>query len=460
MMRDPGTPNEVKLAGFANVLYDEWKKANPDRDLDPKTESARCLNLTYSRVSRDGPGQDDEESNHSTVWSSASKLLLLKVGTRVEELLRNRAAPSQAKAEDFGNLLQSEWKKEAHHYRAGVESVRSLVMMYTRLQREGLIKEEVNDDSEPRIITATWTPKHNRVLHDCMEKFSDLAVSAGLTAYKDCVIKSWRAKFSKSSISDEMLWTKVTDLSMSDDSQLHSLVKPEPKPEVIELDDIKHVKRRASSVSSAESHAPAISNSGHIAWNIAAIRSLFEAHRQAQEEIKYSAPKRSQLSTLVQANFLKSFPNCTLAPSILMAKLFSFKTSQSKGLLDLKMMPAEPVPVVKVSSQPVPDKIMPQVQFHTKVEPKEEPSSSSRSKSLIFRTWTQAMIDDMLSTRKTALSLKKKRSEEDPSDSLPMTEIWYEEFMKLQPGNFKNAKFYEILNALIPMFFILSTVEI
>ena len=310
-------------------------------------------------------------------------------------------------------------------------------MMYTRLQREGLIKEEVNDDSEPRIITATWTPKHNRVLHDCMEKFSDLAVSAGLTVYKDCVIKSWRAKFSKSSISDEMLWTKVTDLSMSDDSQLHSLVKPEPKPEVVELDDIKHVKRRASSVSSAESHAPAISNSGHIAWNIAAIRSLFEAHRQAQEEIKCNAHKRSQLSTLVQANFLKSFPNCTLAPSILMAKLFSFKTSQSKGLLDLKMMPAEPVPVVKVSSQPVPDKIMPQVQFHTKVEPKEEPcSSSSRSKSLIFRTWTQAMIDDMLSTRKTALSLKKKRSEEDPSDSLPMTEIWYEEFMKLQPGNF------------------------
>jgi hypothetical protein len=56
-----------------------------------------------------------------------------------------------------------------------------------------------------------------------MEKFANLAVTSGLAVYRDGVIKSWRAKFTKSSISDAMLWRKITDLSVSGGDQVSIL---------------------------------------------------------------------------------------------------------------------------------------------------------------------------------------------------------------------------------------------
>ena len=421
MMRDQGTPNEVKVTGFANMLWEEWKKANPDRELDSKTESARCLNLTYSKVGKDGPGQDDDEFGgyEKPGWTTSSKLLLLKVGQRVEEMLQNPTTPNEIKLEGFGSLLQSEWKKLDHPNGSGSETSRSLSMMYTKLQKEGLIAEEPNEDSEPKVIMATWTPKHNRVLQDCMEKFADLAAVDGLSSYRSCVIKSWRAKFSKSSISDAMLWRKMNDLSLSDVSQLHNLVKGEP--ELIDLDDI-NVKKEPSVATSSTS------DKGQMVWNTRAIRDMFEVHRKAKEELSSikSTKCRPQLSNLVHSNFVRLHPNCQLAPSILMAKLFSYKTSQSKGLLDIK--PTQKETTVEI-----------QQTVETNVPPKVKAESSAKSKNLVFRTWTQTMIDDMMSTRKMALIKKKKRLEADPTDALPMAEIWYEEFMKLQP-DYKSTK--------------------
>ncbi len=281
---------------------------------------------------------------------------------------------------------------------------------------------------------ATWTPKHNRVLQDCMEKFSDLALTAGLTAYKDSVIKSWRAKFTKSSITDAMLWRKITDLSTGEDSQVHSLVRS-VKTEAIDFHNeaFKREPFGASSVSSVDSSGP---NEGQMVWNIVTIRNLFEAHRKAQEEIvAIPSHQRPQLSNLVHANFIKLHPNCQDVPSILMAKLFSYKSSQSKGLLDLKMTPND-----NASSTVVGDTKSIQVVGGEEAAGavlKEE--TKKKSKSLIFRTWTQAMIDDMMSTRKVAMAKKKKRLEQDHADTLPMTEIWYEEFMKLQP-EYKSTK--------------------
>ena len=305
---------------------------------------------------------------------------------------------------------------------------------FAGLKLEEPNKDELQDD-EPRVIMATWTPKHNRVLHDCMEKFSDLALSAGLAVYKDCVIKSWRAKFTKSSITDAMLWRKITDLSTGEDSQVHSLVrsvKSEPKHEAIDFHDeaFKQEPLGASSVSSVDSSGP---NEGQMDWNVVAIRNLFEAHRKAQEEISaIPSKRRPQLSNLVHTNFIKMHPNCCLVPSILMAKLFSYKSSQSKGLPDLKMTHNEDIPaaVADMKSVQAQREGTPPVVF------KEE---TKKSKSLVFRTWTQAMIDDMMSTRKVAMAMKKKRLEQDHTDALPMTEIWYEEFMKLQP-DYKSTK--------------------
>ena len=54
----------------------------------------------------------------------------------------------------------------------------------------------------------------------------------------------------------------------------------------------------------------------------------------------------------------------------------------------------------------------------------------------VLRTWTQEMIDNMLKTRKLALT---KRKEQGKSDMHNLTELWYEEFLKLHP-DYKSSK--------------------
>ena len=48
----------------------------------------------------------------------------------------------------------------------------------------------------------------------------------------------------------------------------------------------------------------------------------------------------------------------------------------------------------------------------------------SNSRDLVFRTWTQEMIDNMLITRNTAVA--KKKEEKGGETGLNMTDIWYE----------------------------------
>ena len=44
MLQIPETPNELKLKGFANCLYEEWVKEHPN-----SPENSRSLNMMYSR---------------------------------------------------------------------------------------------------------------------------------------------------------------------------------------------------------------------------------------------------------------------------------------------------------------------------------------------------------------------------------------------------------------------------
>ena len=415
MMRDQETPNEIKLLGFPSMIYEEWKKANPNRDLDPKLESSRYLNLLYSRIVRDGPGLEDEDEK-VTSWTAMSKMLLLKIGQKVEETLRNQS--DEVRLEGFQNLLVSEWRKQRHPNGSGSESARSLSMMYNRLQREGLkLQEDPGGDSEPKTIMATWTPKHNRILLTCMDEFTHLAASSELVAYKESVIKSWRAKFTKSSISDAMLWRKIADLSVSTitGDQLTKAVKAEP--EVIDLEDV----RLDDSFSSAAK--------GEIVWNAIDVQNLFEVYGKAREEMSKFPPKtQPQLSDLVHANFVKLQPNCKLVPSVLLAKFFTLKTSKQFDNYHV----ATPTPSCSPSSSSISIK-KEEIPTNPKVE------ENRKSKNLILRTWTQSMIDDMNLTRKIALTKKKKRLEDNPSDSTPMAEIWYQEFMKLHP-EYKSTK--------------------
>ena len=53
---------------------------------------------------------------------------------------------------------------------------------------------------------------------------------------------------------------------------------------------------------------------------------------------------------------------------------------------------------------------------------------SGQKKDLVFRTWTQEMIDNMLKTRRMAIARKKRILETNPSDVINITDYWWEIF--------------------------------
>merc|ERR1712062_892529 len=83
------------------------------------------------------------------------------------------------------------------------ESSRSLNMMYSRLLRQ-------DDPQELTTIYATWTPKHNGVLKDCLEH-NPRSENESDQLFLARIAKSWRSKFPKSSVTDEDLIKKIVD---------------------------------------------------------------------------------------------------------------------------------------------------------------------------------------------------------------------------------------------------------
>ena len=125
---------------------------------------------------------------------------------------------------------------------------------------------------------------------------------------------------------------------------------------------------------------------GQMNWNKLAITDLLDCHKSAQLEHKNLAQeKRTKLSSLVHAKFTGLHPYCKLSPAILMTKCYTWKSAIEKGtyaIVDNKPPTAAPAKVKR-----------------------------SASKDLVFRTWSQEMIDNMVKTRKMAL-VKKKEQED------------------------------------------------
>ena len=75
--------------------------------------------------------------------------------------------------------------------------------MYSRLLRQ-------DDPQELTTIYATWTPKHNGVLKDCLEH-NPRSENESDQLFLARIAKSWRSKFPKSSVTDEDLIKKIVD---------------------------------------------------------------------------------------------------------------------------------------------------------------------------------------------------------------------------------------------------------
>ena len=420
MLQEKGTPNEVKLEGFANILHMEWRKVQKATNGTKQDVSARAINMMYSRLLR-----ENDPGLHSTNTSVGHQQISINTDDSFEDL-----------------------------------------------------------DSR---ITATWTPKHNRVLRECMEgKFSDADKQDGPISHRvftDRIIKQWRNFFPKSSISDDDLSRRISDSMFNQEaafasSEANETIGKEMSSDV-KTDNLKDEKiildssststltgSQTNITSSQEDTSQLPNEKGQMIWNKQAIIDLFKAHFEATKDSKIKEVHTRNISKavsfLLHKYFTKSYPHCRLSTAILFAKYYKLKEEFIAGKLGISLPAFLETNSDASSSHKVEEGMTSQENqpngeahvhypfssisnlngelqhsLHTDSSPM--PKKLKAVRDLVFRTWTQEMIDDMLKTRKIAISKKKKRSEKNPYDPITITDLWYDEFLKYHP-DYKSTK--------------------
>ena len=235
------------------------------------------------------------------------------------------------------------------------------------------------------------------------------------------IVKSWRSKFPKSSVFDDDLIRRIKDLLIAKENNEELSFEPMAKRPKMMINATK--KEPMDNTDFDQEHVRKPNSKGQMNWNQIAIQDLINCHAAAQAEHKVlviNANAKCKLSELLHAKFTALHPYCKLSPALLMSKCYNYKSAIEKG--DVIMEIANPG---DKTSTPVEQVMQP-----AKVK-------RSASRDLVYRTWSQDMIDDMLKTRKIALDRKK--IEDLRNKDFNMTDFWYEEFLKLQP-DYKSSK--------------------
>ena len=447
-------PTSTFTSNNLSVHFWTWRKQQA------KTNGTHRRRAAASPPNHHHRHQDEDNAATGTKngvgkWSRDMKKQLLEIGNKVETLLQAPDTPNDVKLEGFSNVLYQEWKKSFQpppnsKVEIGNTSSRAVNMMYSRLLREGLGEPEELNESK---IYATWTPKHNRVLKECIENQVCLHKASNSVIlehpFTGAVIRNWRKKFPKSSIANDDLTRRMKEALATDEfadievepvqDQTHVVEEPPQRDASTEPQPVAHRK----SVDSVESFDGSLEGrvpnaKGQLVWNQQSITDLFQSYFNGSFKFKENQNDALPLSHYVHAAFTDLYPFCKLSAPLLMAKYYHWKTQFEEGQLDFTLpdfqrnteAPAElernGMPLEDIKTKPAAAK------RKSKPEPK-------AAKELVFRTWTQDMIDDMLKTRKMAIARKKKILESNPSDIINITDYWYDEFVKLHP-DYKSTK--------------------
>ncbi len=463
-------PNSTFTSNNLSVHLWTWRKQQQRMGKgDPMYDEAYSL-ADNSRPHAGGAAATSSStasSSSSTHWNSKLKLQLLELGRKVQASLSDPETPNEQKVLGFSNMLHEEWTKL--HPRRN-DTARALNMVYCRVIKEGVDLLDSVTSAKGEKKKSTWTPRCNRVLRECMDVQNSLS-PVSYSVYSQKVIEQWRRHFPKARESDETLKQRIADLTSSrDDLAAESAAAIPLLPSLNSTFNGKYtsISVRKVSTESNEKTEEAISaetvpeqnqgansitrapnSRGQMCWNKQTIRDLFQCHQigLAKRQRSLSAMSKKEapiLSTLVHEEFLKLHPYCKLTPAILMAKLYCWKNALNKGTLNLEMTPQDDFQVKQIKEE---------TELVLKKEPVEEASAPTTgfadvrqatnsnfnfSKDIVYRTWSQEMMDNLVKTRKLALARKQKLLEQGKLD-VQLLDIWYEEFLKLHP-DYKSTK--------------------
>ncbi len=458
-------------------------------------DTSRPLPASASSSSSSSAPSGSSSSSGSAHWNAKLKLQLLELGSKVQASLSDPETPNEQKVLGFSNMLHVEWCKL---YPRRSDTARALNMMHCRILKEGVdqLLEHVPSSSSSRgdRKKSTWTPRYNRGLRKCIDLQNSLSPVC-YSVYSLQVIEQWRKLFPEARESDFSLKNRIGDLICSRDdlaeeaaansssvswlaSLQHQHQQQQASSKRLTKVESKSVPARSDSNDSADkdksegppTKAPTVEQDqnlygitrapnarGQMCWNKQTIRDLFLCHQvgltlRQRSLVSMSKKDAPILSTLVHEEFLKLHPYCKLTPAILMAKLYCWKNAVNKGTLDLEMSPQDLAiaaaaeqkgKAVKKESPEEEECVTPAHSITATVESdhvikQAANNGSAVNKDIVYRTWSQEMMDNLVKTRKAAMAKKQKLIEQGKLD-VQLLDIWYEEFLVLHP-DYKSTK--------------------
>ncbi len=465
-------PNSTFTSNNLSVHLWTWRKQQQRLGKgDPMSEE---IQATTGGNSGRSNNYASSSSSSTPNWTTKLKLQLVDLGRKVQASLIDPETPNEQKVLGFSNMLHEEWLKL---YPKRSDTARALNMMYCRIIKDGADLLDYASSGKGEKGKSTWTPKYNRGLRECIDIQNSLD-PVSYSVYSQKVIQRWRKRFPKAKESDFSLKLRISDLiSSRDDLAADSVANNSSSflPDLFEgpskasrstanasevtptatkdstsndtgEEDAGDSLKGSTSIDQglAANLARAPNSRGQMCWNKQTIKDLFHCHQAGLAKRQKSLTSMSKkeapiLSTLVHEEFLKLHPYCKLTPAILMAKLYCWKNALNKGTLDLEMSAQDEIAAAKSVKQEL-ESEQPKADVSQSLSIKEVANSNaaSLSKDIVYRTWSQEMMDNLVKTRKSALARKQKLLEQGKLD-VQLLDIWYEEFLKLHP-DYKSTK--------------------
>ena len=400
---------------YAKIWIKEFQKVYPNCPYTPNNLSVHYWYWTSRQENKEDKGEkksnevvEESRNNNELNWSEEHLEELRRVGEKVNQMLRESQQSSNGKHINFSKLIHSVW---LNLHPSSSETEQSLLVVYNRavnqvFNQRGSLEDQRKLEGRNLDDRARWTPRHNKVLREIIGNLREVKAYTRLN-----VVKEWQKYFPK--LSWPSLASRIDDCGYS---QPEHQVAGRPREEKTQLK--KSVPSKLKTVVEAESGA-GLNARGQMRWTQQAVQDLLECHKLGLKA-KNSQTDR-KLADLVHQKFKQRHPYCPIAPNVLLTKCYILRYKvelrNSKNIFYNFLFSRSELKSGKLVLN----------------DSKEDTGEKYRGESGL-RTWTRQMLDELVASRKRAITRRKMG----PSGQL-LGDIWLDEFRQVYP-DYRSSK--------------------
>lgn len=240
--------------------------------------------------------------------------------------------------------------------------------------------------------------------------------------YTQKIVDAWRRRFPNLDVSLESMMPRLSDV-VEKRNNAASAVKKSAQSK--STDPQSRSQSRANSLEMAEdAYRRGPTTRGQMNWNQITVSDLLNVYDSARGQ-------PGDLREALHKGFTKFNPHCRLSSAVLLAKVYEWREKENSG--EFTRTPPT-ITALKVEHDVKSEAAAKTDNDETEVGG----GGNGNAGSIVYRTWSKEMIDNMVKTRRIAIE-KKKRMGIASRKSFQLVDLWHTEFTAMHP-DFKCTK--------------------